>query len=160
MIDMNIPQEYWPYVVLAIVDITNVTASKFIVDNKTPFEIYWGHSIRNKPRLLPPNLIGKVPMPSERPNLEWLRILGSKVVVRIVNNKASKTEARGESGILVGFQGRHLYKVVLESTKKVVISRDVRFREELWDVDPTKVVKTSYGPGTFRDSYPPRGREK
>ena len=157
MIDMGIPQEYWPYVVMAVVELINCTASKSVVDNKTPSEMYWGHVSRHKPRLLPPDLIGKVPFPSDRPKVDWPRILGPKVVVRIVNNKASKTEARGESGILVGWQGHHLYQVALESSKKIVISRDVRFREELWDIDPTKIIKMSYGPGTFRDRHPRRG---
>lgn len=95
-----------------------------------------------------------------RPNipiLNWLRILGSPVVVRIIKSTNSKTEARGEHGIFVGFKGRHLYKVALQSNGKIVISRDIRFREELWEPDPGKITHQSYAPGTFRPQGPRRG---
>jgi hypothetical protein len=156
MIDSGIPQEYWRHIVEGCFELMNHTASKAVVGNRTPVEVLSDHVLRNQPRLLPPDLVGKRAWPATRPNLDWIRILGTKVVVRIVNNKAGKTEARGESGIFVGFQGHHLYKVALEGSGKIVISRDVKFYEELWANDPAKIIKTSLTPGTFR---PRRGGE-
>ena len=67
-----------------------------------------------------------------KPNLEHLRIFGSKAFVNVPKQHLTKLDARAKKMILVGYESNSSnYRVYDPVTKKVTVSRDVVFHERI-----------------------------
>ncbi|KAG7422301.1 Copia protein [Fusarium oxysporum f. sp. rapae] len=135
MIEADIPLELWGEILLATVHVMNITAS-VVLDWKTPHEVLYDDY-----------------MPGDnKPSISHLRTLGCKAFVNIEPEKRVKSEkslARGWEGILVGYQGKHLYKIWNPKEKKVVITSHVVFHEKVPLPADYDVVRTR-PPGAFK----------
>ena len=80
-----------------------------------PYEAWHGHGIR--------------------PDLSHLRILGSTAYVHIPKEKRAKLDLHSHKGILVGYGGTNQYRVWDLTRKDVVVSRDVKFNEDISAMD-------------------------
>ena len=77
------------------------------------------------------------PGKDNQPSVAHLRVLGCKTYVQIPKERrvtSEKVVARAEVGILVGYEGSHIFKVYVPSRKgapenRVVRSSNVRFDE-------------------------------
>lgn len=129
-IEMNIPKFLWPELIRSQLQIANRTATS-VLQGETPIQSFNRY------------MIGI----DEKPDLSHLRVLGCKAYVQIPVQKrvlSRKLDKRAEIGILVGYEGQHIYRVYIPGRQKVIRSSAVRFDEnslvtstmfngELWD---------------------------
>jgi hypothetical protein len=162
MTDMAIPQTFWNWIFEAAVHVTNITASKANNNSVTPYEAYWG-TIRpaaQQPRFRVTGATNHDPLsvPSDKPDISHLRILGTKCFVNNNLPQAAggkrKTEPNALAGILVGYVGTRLYKVWVPGKKRLMISRDVVFHEPLTDEEVELPMLRSQPNGTLRQRRP------
>ncbi|KAI0995909.1 Copia protein, partial [Podosphaera aphanis] len=115
-IEMNIPKFLWPELVRSQLQIANRTATS-VLEGETPIQAF------NR-------LITGI---DEKPDLSHLRVLGCKVYVQIPIEKriiSQKLDKRAEIGILVGYDGQHIYRVYIPSRQRVIRSSVVQFDED------------------------------
>ena len=121
-----------PEIVCAATYLKNRTITNTI-ENKTPYEIFF----------------------KKRPNVENLRLYGSKVFVRNPEQKRfSKWDEKSNMGILLGYSEVG-YRVLLNN--KVVVARNVEFVEENvkcigLDLDENDTEYTHSSTSTFEES--------
>ena len=124
MIDMDIPQHLWPEIMEAQIYITNRTATSAL-DGITPLEA----------------VLKQIHGSGDfTPSLSHLRVLGCKAYVQIPPEKRTtsrKLDARADIGILVGYEGDHIYRIYMPHSKKVERSSNVRFDEDGYITDPS-----------------------
>lgn len=103
--EANVDKKYWPEIVCAATYLKNRTLSN-TVERKTPYEIFFG----------------------KRPDVSNLRLYGSKVFVRIPEQKrTSKWDKKADMGILIGYSNVG-YRVLLNG--RVIVARHVDIVEE------------------------------
>lgn len=108
--EANLPKRFWGECVLTAAYIINRLPSK-VLKNKTPYELIW----------------------DEKPDYGILRIFGCLVFFKNNNTKGDKFEERGKSGVFLGYPpGTKGYKILDLKTRKIVVSRDVHFHEEIF----------------------------
>lgn len=116
IIDANIPKELWPEVFTAVIHITNRVATSTL--DMTPYEAFMNQVDPGK---------------DHKPSIEHIRVLGCKSYVHIAKERrttSDKMEARAEEGILVGFEGTHIWRIWVPGRgRKLVRSSNVRFEE-------------------------------
>lgn len=106
MIDSNIPKYLWTYIIHAVVHIVNRTMSRAVTGNITPYEALMNQVDKNK---------------DNRPDISHIFVLGSRTWVQIPKERriaAQKLAPRAEEGILVGFEGNHIYQVWVKTRPK------------------------------------------
>lgn len=104
--EANLEKRYWPEIVKTAAYLKNRIISNSVEKNKTPYEIMFG----------------------EKPCIKNLRLYGSKVFVRIPEQKRkTKWDHKAEMGILVGYE-KVGYRVLLKG--KIVVVRHVDIVEE------------------------------
>jgi hypothetical protein len=119
MIDQDIPAFLWPEIFLAMVMISNRVATSSL-DGITPYEEF---------------MKAVDPDHDHKPFLGHLRVLGCKTYVLIPKETrvtSRKVDRRAEVGILVGYEGEHIYRVWIPSSRgqgRIVRSSNVRFDE-------------------------------
>jgi hypothetical protein len=121
MIDMAIPQFLWPLILETIVHITNCTATSKL-KGKTPYEALTDELN---------------PGQDNRPSVAHFRVLGCKTYVQIPKERrvaSAKVAERAEVGILVGYEGTHIFKIYVPTRRgllenRIVRSSNVRFDE-------------------------------
>jgi len=91
------------------------------------------------------------------PSVSYLRVLGSKAYVYILVQDrvlSEKTAPRAEIGILIGFEGNHIYRVYLPHRvgNKIVRSSSVRFDEAAPQSTFTLPLQGPY----LSDVHPPK----
>lgn len=114
-IEKNIPKFLWPELVRSQLHIANRTATS-VLNGETPIQAFIRHFTAV----------------DEKPDLSHLRVLGCKVYVRIPAEKmvlSQKLDKRAEIGILVGYEGQHIYCIFIPSRRRVIRSSTVRFDE-------------------------------
>lgn len=114
-IEKNIPKFLWPELVRSQLHIANRTATS-VLNGETPIQAFNRH------------FTGV----DENSGLSHLRVLGCKVYVRIPVEKrvlSQKLDKRAEIGILVGYEGQHIYRIFIPSRRRVIRSSTVRFDE-------------------------------
>lgn len=122
MADMKIPLILWPEIAKAVVYLLN-RISTSINDNMTAYEA--------QSRVVAPQLSDE----EHKPDLSHIRVLGSRVLVYIPDERrvqSRKMDLRAEEGILVGFEGRHIFRCWIPSRApghNLVRSSHVRFYE-------------------------------
>jgi hypothetical protein len=121
MIGMNIPAFLWPEIFQAMIKITNRSATSNLVD-LTPYECF----------------MNKVdPDHDHTPYMGYLRVLGCRTYVQIPQEKrkrSRKIDPRAKVGMLVGYEGEHIYRVWIPNEKgrgygQIVRSSNVVFDE-------------------------------
>ena len=116
IIDKKIPQFLWPEIMRAQVYIINRVATSVLKD-ETPYQALNRLTLGD----------------NKKPNLAHLRVLGCKTYVQIPVEKrilSHKLDARAEIGILVGYEGSHIFRIYMPSHHKVVRSSNVTFDED------------------------------
>lgn len=111
----NIPKFLWPELVRSQIQIANRTATS-VLNKETPIQAFNRY------------MTGI----DEKPDLSHLRVLGCKAYVQIPVEKrvlTRKLDERAEIGILVGYEGQHIYRVYIPTRRTVVRSSIVRFDE-------------------------------
>lgn len=106
--DAGMPNKYWGEAVHFANHLQNILPSKSV--NRTPFEHWY----------------------NKKPIYCNLRRFGSKCFVRIQDVKRQKLDPKAEEAVLLGFAiESKAYKCYILRTQKVVISRDVKFCEDV-----------------------------
>lgn len=105
----NLPTSLWAEATNTAVYILNRTGTSS-VKAKTPFELWFGKS----------------------PSINHFRVFGSKVFVHIPKEKRKKWDRKSEEGVFVGYSDNVKgYRVWLPNTNKVVVRRDIIFKENV-----------------------------
>lgn len=119
-IQMGIPTVFWNYILKAAVDLLNTTYTSALKNqNKTPHEAWQDYIFPGR---------------NNRPSNENRRILGARVFIHIEKEKrvqSQKMDPRGWEGILLCYSGFHTYEVWAIEAKKVMVTPNVIFHEEL-----------------------------
>jgi transposase InsO family protein len=107
--DQSLPMVLWAEACNTTVYLQNRSPHR-ILEDKTPEEAFTG----------------------VRPEIGHLRIFGCPVYIHIPVEKRTKLEPSGQKGILVGYnEDSKAYRVFLPDQRKTVVSRDVKFEENL-----------------------------
>ena len=124
MISQNIPGWLWPEIFMSMIKVTNRTAT-LTLEDLTPYEAFMN-------AVDPPE--GKDR--KHQPFMGHLRVLGCKTYVLIpqeLRQRSHKLEPRAEIGILVGYEGEHIYRVWIPGRKgfagHIVRTSNARFDE-------------------------------
>lgn len=119
----DIPDDLWPEIVLAMVDVKNLRPTNAL-DGQSPYEVF-----EKKP-----------------PTLDHLMMIGSTVYVLIHEeerkgdkSKSAKFAPRAQKGKLVGYDGHTIYRVFLEKDNKIIRVKDLRIHEDATPKDDTTV---------------------
>ncbi|KAI3494583.1 hypothetical protein L1887_40715 [Cichorium endivia] len=113
----NIPKRFWGECILTAAYIINRLPSK-IVKNKTPYELVW----------------------NAKPQYDHMKVFGCLTYFKNTNTKGDKFEQKGKLGVFLGYpQGTKGYKVYDIKERKIMISRDVLFCENIF---PFKKIQT------------------
>lgn len=146
MIEMGIPSFLWPEIIRAVVAIVNRTATKS-VQGKTPYQAFMDQ--------VEPDFAPHIP------SVSHLRVLGCKAYVQIpIQDRvlSQKTIPRAEIGILVGYQGNHIYRVYVASRRTIVSSSNVTFDEKsLNSLFPLPTPQTDVIPSNYSNVHSDRG---
>ncbi|KMQ88628.1 retrovirus-related pol polyprotein from transposon tnt 1-94 [Lasius niger] len=107
----NLPNSFWAEAINTANYIRNRCISKSL-DAGTPYEIWSG----------------------KKPNVKHLRIFGCKVFVTDTTPGKGKFQPRAKEGIFVGYSSESkAYRVWIPTERRIHISRDVRFLDEISD---------------------------
>lgn len=123
MIAQQIPLPLWPWIFKAMVLIINRTATTAL-DGRVPYTALMEDTDTDQEK-------------RRRPSMDWLRVLGVKTYVLVPHErrvKSQKLAERAEVGILVGYEGEHIYQVYIPSRKgnwrnRIVRTSNCRFDE-------------------------------
>jgi len=118
--EKGLPNTFWAEAVYTAVYLLNRCLTK-AVQNKTPVEVWSGR----------------------KPSAKHLKVFGCICYVHIPNQKRSKLDEKTEKGIFIGYSDQSKgYRVYNLKTKKLMISRDVKFDEDAaWNWDEEKIEK-------------------
>ena len=118
MIDMAIPKHFWNEVFKASIHITNKVSNSRLQGCITPYEALMNFVEPGK---------------DHKPSIAHLRVVGCEAYVQIPKERriqSDKTGERAEKGILLGFEGNHIYRVWIGGrTRSLVRSANVNFNE-------------------------------
>ena len=88
----------------------------------------------------------------QRPDLSRLRVFGCKAYLHVSSkHQDGKSGHSAEEGILVGYGKGNSYRVLLEKSKKIVVSQDVTVVQNVHDEAVKRRRATCYKP-SVRDS--------
>jgi hypothetical protein len=108
--EANLPTKFWGECVLTAAHVINRLPSE-IIENKTPYEI----------------------LHNSKPDYDHMRVFGCLAYYRSVETKGDKFDVRGRPGVFLGYPpGTKGYKVYDLQHHKMVISRDVKFLEDIF----------------------------
>lgn len=114
LFESKLPSKFWAEAVNTLVYLLNKLPT-VAVKEKTPFEAWYGI----------------------KPSVSHLKVFGCVFYALIPAEKRTKLERRATPGIFVGYSSTNKgYRVYDPSTKKILVSRDVRFDEgRAWSWD-------------------------
>ncbi|KAD4888928.1 hypothetical protein E3N88_21001 [Mikania micrantha] len=114
----NLPIRLWGECILTASYIINRLPSR-VLKNISPYEVVSG----------------------EKPDYEAMRVFGCLSYYRNTNTKGDKFEPRGMPGVFIGYpQGTKGYKIYDMESRKIVVSRDVRFIENYFPFAHTQQI--------------------
>ena len=131
----NIPDFLWPDVLLAAIHIKNRRPTRALLDGMSPYE----------------KLKGKPPL------VHHLRALGSTVYSLIAEEdrvKSARFAPRAKNGVLIGYDGKTIYRVWLPDEQKIERLKDV----EIYEGDISSKTTTTFTEESV-DSSNEQGRE-
>jgi len=118
LFDAKLENELWAEAINTAVYIINYSPSRGL-KNQTPEELWTGN----------------------KPNLEHLRIFGSKAMVHVPKQKRQKLDPKSIECVMVGYcNATKGYRLFNKTTKDIIISRDIIFLEDQ-STDQTKIDK-------------------
>jgi transposase InsO family protein len=101
---------WWAEAIQTAAYLRNRSNTKALPRDQTPYEMLFGR----------------------KPDLSHLRVFGCLVMYK--NDKAKKLDERAKPGIMVGYSPVSKgYRIIDQQTKKLVVTRDVKFWEERFD---------------------------
>lgn len=104
--EAKVHNRFWPEVIKTAAYLKNRILTNTIVKDKTPYEIMFG----------------------EKPSVEYLKLYGSRVFVRLPEQKRnSKWDRKADLGILLGYENVG-YRILVNN--KIIVARHVDFIEE------------------------------
>jgi hypothetical protein len=107
--DQGLPMYLWEKVAMTIVYVQNISPQQ-VLENKTPEEIFLG----------------------DKPEVNHLRIFGCHAYVHVPKDKRTKLDPSGKKVVFVGYSDTSkAYKVYILGHRKIDISRDVTFDENV-----------------------------
>lgn len=104
--DAQFPEAIWAELVSSAVYIINRTG-KSSVEGVTPFELWT----------------------NQKPRIKHLRIIGSRCYAHVPHQKRKKMDMKAVQGYLIGYDGDERYRIYVRAGSKVILSRDVQFKE-------------------------------
>ncbi|KYN00239.1 Copia protein, partial [Cyphomyrmex costatus] len=117
LLDAGLDNRFWREAILTATYLQNRMINRSV--NKTPVELFTG----------------------EKPDVNHIRIFGSKVYSFIPKQRRKKWDDKAEEGVLVGYDGNSKgYRILDPSTNKIWISRSVRIVE-----NETKMLSNEEG---------------
>lgn len=132
ILEGNIDDELWPELVLAMTYIKNSRPTRALANNLSPHEAHF----------------------HEKPDLAYLRILGSTVYVLLHEEersmKSEKWVPRALRGTLVGFDGHTIYRVHIKDQNRVIRVKDLRIFEDYKAKRSTELPDSSESLSTFQ----------
>lgn len=127
MIQARLPNKYWPYALRTATMLLNMTISPTL--GRSPYEIV-ALQVGTQEVLL---------------RLDHLRAYGCSTIIYDHDvAKASKFQATGIYGRLVGYEGHAVYQVYVPTLHKVIRTKDVEFYEGNSPMDPEEDEDTPY----------------
>ncbi|KAI0995961.1 hypothetical protein K3495_g12220 [Podosphaera aphanis] len=138
ILDQKIPQFLWPEIMRTQIYIVNRIATS-VLRNETPFQALNRLTLGN----------------DEIPDLSHLRVLGCKVYVQIPIERrvlSRKLDARAEIGILVGYEGSHIFRVYVPSRKNGIRSSNIRFDEDGYITSAPNELPSDLGEPEFSEN--------
>ena len=113
MINAGIPIQLWPEIVVAAVILHNYTANS---RGRVPEKV-WREFVEKR---------------QFTPDISSLRTLGARCVVTMTDHeRTSKVASRACEGILVGFEGEHIYRIFVPLLSRVVQSSHFKIWENI-----------------------------
>ncbi|KAJ0539365.1 putative RNA-directed DNA polymerase [Helianthus annuus] len=129
--EANLPKKFWGECILTAAHVINRLPSK-LIENKTPYEI----------------------IHQEKPNFNLLRVFGCLAYYRNTDTNGDKLEERGKAGVFLGYpSGTKGYKVFDVQKNKMIISRDVKFIENIFPYKNRESQSIGKDDGVF--CFPP-----
>lgn len=110
--DVKFPEAIWAELVTTATYVLNRTG-KSSVDGVSPYELWIG----------------------SKPRIKHLRIIASTCYVHIPKEKRRKMDEKAIKGYLIGYDNDERYRIYVKEEHKVIVSRDVQFRELTRDCD-------------------------
>nr|GEZ16377.1 zinc finger, CCHC-type [Tanacetum cinerariifolium] len=109
---MNMPQIFWDEAIRHAVYVLNRVSTKALKDS-TPYKALKGR----------------------KPNMRYLRVFGCKAYAKVTKPHLKKLDDRSKELVYLGTQpGSKVYRLFDPVTKDMVVSRDVKFKEDKgWD---------------------------
>lgn len=115
IIEGDVPDDLWPEVVLAMVEVKNLRPTNAL-NGISPYEA----------------------LEYRQPRIDHLRIIGSMVYVLIhkeerqgERSKSAKFAPRAQRGKLVGYDSHTIYRIFLEDNNKIIRVKDLRIHEDV-----------------------------
>ncbi|KAJ0534951.1 putative RNA-directed DNA polymerase [Helianthus annuus] len=129
--EAKLPSRFWGECVLIAAYIINRLPSKSI-ENKTPFEIIF----------------------NEKADYDHMKVFGCLAYYRSTETDGDKLEERGKPGVFLGHPpGTKGYKIFDTRKNKIIISRDVKFFENIFPYESIKAFEHEQGREMF--TFPP-----
>ncbi|KAK9050950.1 hypothetical protein SSX86_027575 [Deinandra increscens subsp. villosa] len=123
--EANLPTKFWGECILTATYLINRLPSE-VIENKTPYEILY----------------------NQKPDYDLLRVFGCLAYYRSTETKGDKFEPRGRPGVFVGYpRGTKGYKIYDIEHGKIMISRDVKFMENIFPF--SKINESKYQEDVF-----------
>jgi hypothetical protein len=145
----NLPERLWPEAALAAIYLYNRSPSNARPednDEMTSPDEMLASWFRNYFRWYDPELVNKITA-DLRPNWEGIYVYGARAYPLKKEREADKerrafkVNSRGHIGYLVGYHASNIYKIWIPQLDRVIISRNVRFDEDLlYDPEQEKAV--------------------
>lgn len=133
--DITFPEAIWAELVNSAVYILNRTGKSSEKD-VTPYKLWMG----------------------KKPRIKHLRIIGSTCYIHVPIQKRKKMDVKAIKGYLVGYDGDERYRLYVKEDHKVVLSRDVQFKEKLNDFEekvrlPKIISEREYGEAQCEEKH-------
>ncbi|KAK1416343.1 hypothetical protein QVD17_32133 [Tagetes erecta] len=130
--EANLPTTFWGECILTATYIVNRLPSK-VINNKTPYEVLLGRD----------------------PEYDHMRVFGCLAYYRNTETNGDKFEPRGKPGVFLGYpHGKKGYKVYDLEERKMVVSRDVIFAEDVFPFAKMEQKTQSHEPEIFEHMHP------
>ncbi|KAG7599415.1 Reverse transcriptase RNA-dependent DNA polymerase [Arabidopsis suecica] len=108
MFHTNVPKRFWSDAVMTACYLINRTPTKILHD-KSPFEV----------------------LTKTKPSLDHLRVFGCVCYVLVPGEQRNKLQAKSTKGMFIGYSTTQKgYKCYVPESRKVLVSRDVKFVED------------------------------
>lgn len=136
----HLPIKFWAEAVNTAVYVLNCSGPSHVA-NKTPFELFY----------------------NKKPSIDHLRVFGSEVFVHVPKDKRRKWNKKAKKGIFIGYcDDTKGYRVWITEERKIEVSRDIVFRENVQNNNPLVSVNEEngaenyavFGPGFFKNDNP------